>query len=70
MPTHAQQIVQLLRTNPAGLTTREVADRLHMARSTAGGVLSKLAAYDHGVEKVGRAHVQCNAYIWRAKPNA
>jgi hypothetical protein len=51
----ADDILNILRTTPSGLTAKEVADRLGSTPSNIGSRLSKLAAY--GVIKRTRGRV-------------
>jgi DNA-binding IclR family transcriptional regulator len=63
-PTHAQ-ILQIVNAAPAGLTTRQIAEKLDMAVPTVSGVVSKLAAYGHIAKEplAGR----CKTYLWKPR---
>ena len=51
MPISTQQILEVLRMSPEGLTAGEVSDKLSAIHYNAGGRLSKLAAYGE-IEKM------------------
>lgn len=67
------QILGLLRTNPLGLTWKQVADRLGLHHGQASGALSNL----HKTGRVfmlrtkrGKAHPYCHAHFRDAHPEA
>jgi hypothetical protein len=65
MPISTQQILEVLRMAPEGLTAREVSDKLDDVHYNAGGRLSKLAAYGE-IEKMNERSASGKTK-WRMK---
>jgi hypothetical protein len=68
MPISTQQILEVLRMSPEGLTAREVSDKLSAIHYDAGGRLSKLAAYGE-IEKM-KERTSSGKTKWRMKWSA
>lgn len=66
MSITTQQILEVLRAAPEGLTAKEVATKLGAASHEAGGRLSKLAAYGK-IEKLKGPPISGKTK-WRLKP--
>lgn len=67
------RILQSLKREPSGLTTKQLCEHLGRARSEVGSLVSKMAAYG-GISKVRDINVgngrPGNRMLWKAKEDA